>query len=469
MEAVAATNRQMKPIVEEPIQITENIMGTLPVGKLLMKMSVPMILSMMVSSLYNIIDSIFVSRLGDNALTAMSLATPVSSLLACITVGFTVGMNAVLSKKLGEGNTEAANKAAGNGLLINWIVAGIFLIFGLFFTRAFYTFQTDVVEIQNLGVQYTSITCIFAFGLANQTMLERMLMATGKPTGSVFALFTGTMVNLILDPILIFGYFGVPALGMRGAAIATVVAQFAAASVALGFNLKVNKEIKFGLSMLKPHGRTMKEIWAVGLPAALQQSISPLMIFGMNQILLGFTTAAPAVYVIYVRLQSIVLIPIWGLRNTVVSIISYNYGAGYRERIQKIIRICLVATIIITCVGVVLFQILPMQLLGLFNAAGEVLDIGRVALRIIGVIFPFSGITLILGAFFQALEKSMNTLLVSIFQCILMLVTAFLLAHFGTVYTVWYAFVITEIVVAGIAVLFMRNVNRTVIAQIGTR
>ncbi|WP_455537989.1 MATE family efflux transporter [Terrisporobacter sp.] len=454
-----------KTMVNE--QPTENIMGTLPVGKLLMKMSVPMILSMMVSSLYSIIDSIFVSRLGDNALTAMSLATPISSLLACITVGFTVGMNAVLSKKLGEGDSETANKAAGNGLMINWIVAAIFLVFGLFFTRMFYTFQTDVVEIQNLGVQYTSITCIFAFGLANQTMLERMLMATGKPLGSVFSLFTGTIVNLILDPILIFGFFGVPALGMRGAAIATVAAQFAAASVALGFNMKVNKEIKFGLSMFKPHGKTMKEIWAVGLPAALQQSISPLMIFGMNQILLGFTTAAPAVYVIYVRLQSIVLIPIWGLRNTVVSIISYNYGAGYRERIKKIIRICLIATIAITCVGVVIFQSIPSQLLALFNASGEVLDIGIVALRIISFVFPFSGITLILGAFFQALGKSMNTLMVSIIQCVLMLVTATLLAHFGSVYTVWFAFIITEVIVALIAGLFMRNVNENVILRIG--
>ncbi len=467
MDAVVSLNQNVKNKPKEVEPVTENIMGTMPIGKLLMKMSVPMILSMMVSSLYNIIDSIFVSRLGDYALTAMSLATPISSLLACITVGFTVGMNAVLSKKLGEGDNEAANRAAGNGLLINWIVAGIFLIFGVFFTRMFYAFQTDVAEIQRLGVQYTSITCIFAFGLANQTMLERMLMATGKPLGSVFALFTGTVVNLILDPILIFGYLGAPALGMRGAAIATVVAQFAAASVALTFNLKVNKEIKFGLSMLKPHGRTMKEIWAVGLPAALQQSISPLMIFGMNQILLGFTTAAPAVYVIYVRLQSIVLIPIWGLRNTVVSIISYNYGAGYRERIQKIIRICLIATVIITCVGTGIFELIPAWLLGLFNAEGDVLDIGMVALRLISVIFPFSGITLILGSFFQALEKSMDTLIVSIIQCVLMLVTAAVLAHFGTVYTVWLAFIITEVIVAGIAVIFMRNVNRNVIQKVG--
>lgn len=452
--------------IEEKNPTAENIMGTLPVGKLLMTMSVPMILSMMVSSLYSIIDSIFISRLGENALTAMSLATPVATLLACISVGFTVGMNAVLSKKLGEGDAKAANKAAGNGLLINWIVAAVFMIFGLFFTRPFYAMQTGVAEIQELGIAYTSITCIFAFGLANQTMLERMLMATGKPLGAVLALFTGTIVNLILDPILIFGYFGMPELGMRGAAIATVIAQFTAAGVALTFNLVVNKEIKFGFEMFKPERKTMAQIWSVGFPAALQQSISPLMIFGMNQVLLGFTTAAPAVYVIYVRLQSIVLIPIWGLRNTVVSIISYNYGAGYRERIQKIIKICLIATVAITCVGVVAFQAIPNLLLALFNAEGEVLSIGIVALRIISFVFPFSGITLIMGAFFQALDGSVKTLVTSIVQCVLMLCSSFILARIGDVYTVWYAFIITEVAVALIAILFMKDTSRNVIQAI---
>jgi putative MATE family efflux protein len=445
---------------------TENIMGTLPVGRLLMKMSVPVILSMMVSSLYSIIDSIFVSRLGENALTAMSLATPISSLLACITVGFSVGMNAVLSRKLGEGNQEAAGKAAGNGLLVNWIVAILFMMFGLFLTRPFYALQTDVLEIQQLGYSYTSIVCIFCFGVANQTMLERMLVATGKPLGSVFALTTGTVVNLILDPVLIFGYFGAPALGMRGAAIATVIAQFAAAAVALVFNLAVNKELNFHLGMLRPHGNTLRQIWNVGFPAALQQSISPLMVFGLNQILLGFTTAAPAVYVIYVRLQSIVLIPIWGLKNTVVSIISYNYGAGYRERIRKTIRICLIATVIITLAGVAIFQAIPNLLLALFNAQGEVLAIGTVALRIISFVFPFSGLTLILGSFFQALGHSSKTLITSASQFVLMLATAMILAHIGTVYTVWFAFVITEVLVAGIAIFLMHMVTKATLSTV---
>lgn len=441
----------------------ENIMGTLPIGKLLMKMSVPVILSMLVSTLYGVIDSIFVSRLGDNALTAMSLATPISSLIACITVGFSVGMNAELSKKLGEGDLDGANKAAGNGILVNWIVAGIFLIFGLFFVPMFYRLQTNNATIQRIGTDYTSIICIFSFGVANQVMFERMLVATGRSLGSMFSLLTGTIINLILDPILIFGYLGAPEMGMKGAAIATVVAQFSAEAVAFGFNLKVNKEIHFHIGMLIPKADTMKQIWNVGFPAAIQQSISPTMIFGMNQILLGFTEAAPAVYV---RLQSIVLIPIWGLKNTVVSIISYNYGAGKRERILKTIRICLIATVAITLCGLLIFQLIPDTLLALFNAQGEVLKIGRVALRIVSFVFPFSGLTLILGAFFQALGNSRKTLLTSVVQLVIMLTSAMILSKIGTVNTVWFAFVITEVLVTLLAVILMKSVNSKTISRI---
>jgi len=446
----------------------QNIMGTLPIGKLLMKMSVPVILSMLVSTLYGVIDSIFVSRLGQDALTAVSLATPISSLIACITVGFSVGMNTALSKKLGENDLEGANKAAGNGILVNWIVAGIFLIFGLFFVPLFYQLQTKNPEIQKIGTDYTSIICIFSFGVANQVMFERMLVATGRSLGSMFSLLTGTIMNLIFDPVLIFGYFGMPQMGMKGAAIATVIAQFSAACVAFGFNLKVNKEIKFHWEMLKPQADTMKEIWNVGFPAAIQQSISPTMIFGMNQILLGFTEAAPAVYVIYVRLQSIVLIPVWGLKNTVVSIISYNYGAQKRERIIRTIRICLIATIVITCIGLLIFQLIPDRLLSLFNAEGEVLTIGRVALRIVSFVFPFSGLTLILGAFFQALGNSRKTLLTSVVQLVIMLTSAVILSKIGTVNTVWFAFVITEIIVAGLAVVLMKSVRNETIQKIPT-
>lgn len=426
----------------------QNIMGTMPIGKLLTKMSVPVILSMLVSSLYSVIDSIFVARLGQDALTAMSLATPISSFIACVTVGFSVGMNAELSKKLGEGDPKAANRAAGNGLLVNWICAIVFLLFGVFGTHAFYALQTDNTSIQMLGEQYTSIVTIFSFGVASQVMLERMLVATGRPMGSVYSLLTGTFVNLALDPVLIFGMLGAPRLGMRGAAIATVCAQFAAALVALFFNLKTNEDIEFNLNMFTPNRHSLKNIWNVGAPAAIQQAISPIMIFGMNQILLGFTAAAPAVYVIYVRLQSIFLIPVWGLKNTVVSIISYNFGAGYRERIRKTIKVCIVATLAVTAAGIVVFQSIPGLLLALFNAQGEVLTIGRAALRIVSLTFPMMGITLILGAFFQALGHNKLTMVTSISELVLMMAVATILSRVGTVYTVWFSFIITELMTA---------------------
>ncbi len=444
----------------------ENIMGTLPVRQLLVKMSVPVILSMLVSTLYNVVDSIFVSRIGESALTAMSLGTPVSSLIACVTVGFSVGMNAVLSKRLGEGDTESADKAAGNGLLIEWICFAVFFLFGMFGIRAYYAMQIDIAEIRELGVQYSSIICLFSFGVANQVMLERMLVATGRSLGSMYSLLTGTLVNLILDPILIFGMFGLPAMGMRGAAIATVAAQHAAAAVGLAFNLKTNKEIHFHKEMLLPQADIMKGIWKVGFPAALQQSISPMLIFGMNQILLTFTAAAPAVYVIYVRLQSIVLIPVWGLKNTVVSIISYNYGAGYRARITETMKVCVVSAVTVALAGLAVLQLIPGTLLSLFNAQGEVLAIGMSALRIVSFVFPFSAVTLILGAFFQALGHSSKTLFTSILQLLIMLAAAFTLSRIGTVHTVWFAFIITEVTVAAIACILMVSVYRSTVAVI---
>ena len=444
----------------------ENTMGTLPVRQLLVKMSVPVILSMLVSTLYNVVDSIFVSRLGESALTAMSLGTPVSSLIACVTVGFSVGMNAVLSKRLGEGDTESADKAAGNGLLIEWICFAVFFLFGMFGIRAYYAMQTDIAEIRELGVQYSSIICLFSFGVANQVMLERMLVATGRSLGSMYSLLTGTLVNLILDPTLIFGMFGLPALGMRGAAIATVAAQHATAAVGLAFNLKTNKEIHFHKEMFLPQADIMKGIWKVGFPAALQQSISPMLIFGMNQILLTFTAAAPAVYVIYVRLQSIVLIPVWGLKNTVVSIISYNYGAGYRARIIETMKVCVIAAVTVALAGLAVLQLIPGTLLSLFNAQGEVLAIGMSALRIVSFVFPFSAVTLILGAFFQALGHSSKTLFTSILQLLIMLAAAFTLSRIGTVHTVWFAFIITEVTVAAIACVLMLSVYRSTVAAI---
>ena len=274
------------------------------------------------------------------------------------------------------------------------------------------------------------------------------------------------MSLLVLDPILIFGFGSIPALGMRGAAIATVVSQFSAATVGLIFNLKVNKEINFRPEILIPKSETMKNIWKVGFPAALQQAISPMLTVGMNQILLTFTTAAPAVYVIYIRLQSLILIPVWGLKNTVVSIISYNFGAKNKERILKTMKICIIATICITLAGLCIFQAIPALLLSLFNAQGEVLDIGMTASRIVSISFPFAGITLLFGAFFQALGFSTRTLLTSIVQFCLMLLTEYFLSKQGSVSLVWITFPITELIVSLISTAFLRSINKNMIQNI---
>lgn len=451
---------------EQKKNLVRNELGTTPISQLLVKMAVPVILSMLVQSLYNIVDSIYVARISDQALTAISLASPISSLIASITVGLGVGVNAVLSRKLGEQRKNEISQVAGNGILIEWLCCVVFMIFGIFFTKTFYAFQTDDIIIQQLGTSYTSIVCIFSFGVCTQVIMERLLISTGKTIGSMYALLTGAIVNIILDPILIFGYFGMPALGITGAAIATVIAQFFAASVGFGFNILKNKEIEFNLKMLKPNIKMMKDIFVIGLPAALTQAISPLMTFGMNQVLLGFTTVAPAVYVIYVRLQSFVLMPVWGLKNTVVSIISYNLGAKKKERIIESMKICLYVVWVCTFVGFALLQIIPNQLLSIFNANGEILEIGKIALRAISWSLPFLGTTLIIGSFFQAFGESQKTLVTSILQCTLLLSIATFLAKVSDVYHVWYAFVLTEGIVVVIAALLIKKMYKSIIAKL---
>ncbi len=445
---------------------SENIMGVLPINRLLLKMAVPVIFSMLVQSLYNVVDSIYVSRLGSDALTAISLTTPIASLLASISVGLSVGVNAVLSKKLGENNAKMANKAAGNGIIVEWLCFVVFMVFGLFFANGFYAMQTSDVPIRAMATTYTTITCVFSFGIVNQVIMERLLISTGKTMGSMFSLLTGAITNTILDPILIFGLGPVPAMGIQGAAIATVIAQFAAACVAFGFNLKVNKEIEFGIKMLKSDLGIIKEILVVGIPTALTQAISPLMLFGMNQILLGFTTAAPAVYVIFIRLQSIFLMPVWGLKNTVVSIIAYNYGAGYKNRIIEAIKTSVIAVLAVTLLGTAIFVIIPAGLLNIFSATGLIYDIGIVALRIVGPALPFMAVTLICGSFFQALGHSNKTLIVSIVQIAILFVSALTLSRVGDVYTIWSAFLISECIVAMISLYVMRQVYRSTIDSI---
>ena len=438
----------------------ENIMGTMPEGRLLLKLAMPMIFSVLVSSLYNIVDSIFVGRIGQNALTAISLGAPASSLMVELSFGVAVGVNAMLSRKLGEKDREGVSKAAGQGFLLIGAVYLICLAFGLFGVRAFYSIQTNDAEIISLGMQYTQIVTICSFGLMIQTIVERLLSSTGRTNGSMAVLLTGAITNIILDPILIFGYFGLPAMGMAGAAIATVIGQCAAAATGLVLNLRWNKEIEFRVKSFLPDFKMMKEIMVIAIPTTLTYSINSILIFGMNQVLVGLSLAAPAVYVIYNRVRSFVALPVWGIRNTIISVVAYNMGAGHKARVRNIISIAMKASAAIMVVGTVLYEAIPALLLQIFSATDEMLMIGIPAFRIIGITAIISGMTIMMSGVFQAMNNSSKALVISIVQAVTLVGSAALLALTGSTSLVWFSFPISEIVIFVLSLLFLRGIYR---------
>ena len=438
----------------------ENIMGTMPEGRLLFKLATPMIFSVLVSSLYNIVDSIFVGKIGQNALTAISLGAPVSSLMVELSFGVAVGVNALLSRKLGEKDSEGVSKAAGQGFLLISVVYLFCLAFGLFGVRAFYRIQTDEAEIISLGVQYTSIVTTCSFGLMIQSIVERLLSATGKTKGSMAVLMTGAITNIILDPILIFGYFGLPAMGMAGAAIATVIGQCAAATVGLILNLTWNKDIRFMARAFFPDFGMIKDILTIAIPTTLTYSINSVLIFGMNRVLIGLSLAAPAVYVIYNRVRSFVALPVWGIRNTIISVLAYNMGAGYKDRVRKLISIAMKASAAIMVVGTVLYETIPALLLGIFSATDEMLAIGIPAFRIIGITAIISGMTIMMSGVFQAMGQSSKALIISIVQACALVGSAAVLALTNSTSLVWFAFPVSEVIIFALSFLFLKRIYR---------
>ena len=436
----------------------ENIMGTMPEGRLLFKLATPMIFSVLVSSLYNIVDSIFVGRIGQNALTAISLGAPASSLMVELSFGVAVGVNALLSRKLGEKDSEGVSKAAGQGFLLISVVYLFCLAFGLFGVRAFYRIQTDEAEIISLGVQYTSIVTICSFGLMIQSIVERLLSATGKTKGSMAVLMTGAITNIILDPILIFGYFGLPAMGMAGAAIATVIGQCAAATVGLILNLTWNKDIRFMARAFFPDFGMIKDILTIAIPTTLTYSINSVLIFGMNRVLIGLSLAAPAVYVIYNRVRSFVALPVWGIRNTIISVLAYNMGAGYKDRVRKLISIAMKASAAIMVVGTILYETIPALLLGIFSATDEMLAIGIPAFRIIGITAIISGMTIMMSGVFQAMGQSSKALIISIVQACALVGSAAVLALTNSTSLVWFAFPVSEVIIFALSFLFLKRI-----------
>ena len=447
--------------------IKENKMGTMTVNKLLISMSLPMIISMLVQALYNVIDSMFVAQISENALTAVSLAFPLQSLMIAVGVGTGVGVNAVLSKSLGQKDFESANKAASNGIILSFLSYVIFALIGVFLTGVFFKSQTSNVEIINHGSQYIYICTILSVGLFGQIILERLLQSTGKTFYTMITQGIGAIINIILDPILIFGLFGAPEMGVAGAAVATVTGQIIAMFLALYFNLKKNHEIKLNKKVFKPDIKIIKRIYAVGVPSIVMQSIGSVMTFGLNKILIGFTPTATAVFGVYFKLQSFVFMPVFGLNNGMVPIVAYNYGAKNEERVTKTIKLSTVYAMGIMLVGFLIFQAFPKQLLCLFNASEDMLRIGLPALRIISINFIFAGFCVIASSVFQALENGMLSLVVSaVRQLIAILPLAFIFGQVFGVNAIWFAFPVSEIIAVILSAMFMKKVYNEAIKPI---
>ena len=450
-----------------PIQ--ENKMGTMPIGKLVFNMSLPMMVSMMVQALYNIVDSIFVAKLSENALTAVSLAFPLQTLLIAVGTGTGVGMNALLSKSLGEKDFKKANKTATNAAFIYAVSYIVFLILGFTVVKPFYRSQVGSAdaEIMTMGVDYLSTVMIFSFGIFTQVFFERLLTSTGRTIFSMTSQLSGAVTNIILDPILIFGMFGAPKMGVTGAAVATVIGQCVAGLVAGTCNHKFNHEVRFQFKGFKPDFKIIGTIYAVGIPSIIMQSIGSVMTYCMNRILIEFSSTATAVFGVYFKLQSFFFMPVFGLNNGITPIIAYNYGARQRKRMVKTIKVSLVMAFCLTFIGFVLFESIPQALLGLFNASNDMLKIGVPALRTIGVHYLIAWFCIIVGTVFQALGKAVFSMVVSITRQLVVLVpAAYLLAKFGGLHMVWWSFPIAEVMSFIVSLTFLIKIWNDIIKDI---
>ena len=434
--------------------LKENKMGDMPIGKLLVNMALPMIISMLVQALYNVVDSIYVSRISESAVTALSLAFPVQNLQIGFAVGIGVGINSLLSKSLGEGNQEAANRTAGNGMILMFLVAAAFMLFGIFGVRPYYEIQSTVQETVEGGIAYSRIYCLFVLGSFMQIYAERLLQSTGRTVLTMVTQATGAIVNIILDPIFIFGWFGMPALGMAGAAIATVIGQWTGALLGLYFNEKHNPDVQFGRRYAKLDGEIVRGILTVGIPSVIMNSIGSVMTFGMNQILQGFTETATSVFGIYFKLQSFFFMPLFGLNGATISIVAFNYGARKPERIVKTLKLACAGGLALMVSGFLVFQFVPDLLLDMFNPTENFLVLGRSCLRTISWSFPIAAVCIVLSACFQALGNGIYATITSICrQLVVLLPVAYLLSLSGNVNLIWLSYPIAE-VASGTATLF---------------
>ncbi len=448
--------------------IIENKMGTMSIRRLLFTISMPMIISMIVQALYNVVDSIFVARLGEEALTALSLAFPIQNLMIAAAVGTGVGFNALISKSLGEQNMEKGHKVAQHGQFLTFINALIFVAIGLGFSRFFFESQTDNELIIEYGVEYMRIITMFSVGLFFQVTFERYLQATGKTHLSMIVQIVGAGINIALDPILIFGLFGFPALEVAGAAIATVVGQSIAAIVGLILCVRCNKEVNINMKGFRINKNIISSILAIAFPVIVMQSIGSVMIYGINNIIISASVSAAAVFGIYFRLQSFIFLPIFGLNNGLVSIVAYNYGAKNKERIIRSIKLATIVSVTIMSVGSIIFILFPKQLLLLFDANPQMIEVGVVALRVLGIGFPLAGISIIVSGPFQAMGYSVASLIISIVrQLVAILPLAYLFTKLWGIDGTWLAFPISEIVALILTIVYFKRMYRKVIMPLG--
>ena len=447
----------------------ENKMGIMPVPRLLITMSLPIMISMLVQALYNIVDSMFVAKLSEDALTAVSLVFPIQNLMIAVAAGTGVGINALLSRNLGEKNFKGANDAAKNGIFLAVISSILFAAAGLFGSHLFFKVQTDNPVIIKYGTQYMIIICVLSIGVFMQITFERLLQSTGKTIYTMITQGTGAIINIILDPILIFGLLGFPRMEVAGAATATVIGQIVAVTMSFFFNHKKNKEINVNMRGFRPHGKTIGTIYQVGIPSIIMQAIGSVMTFGMNKILLMFSSTAAAVFGVYFKLQSFIFMPVFGLNNGMIPIIAYNYGARNKKRITQTIKLSILIAVIIMLAGFLIFQTgAQFLLIKLFDASENMVSIGVPALRIISLSFLFAGYCIIVGSVFQALGNGIYSLIVSAArQLIVILPVAYVFARVFGLHMVWWAIPIAEIVSLILSTLLLRRIYKLKIKPIG--
>ena len=441
--------------------LKENKMGTMPVGKLLVNMALPMIISMLVQALYNIVDSVYVSQVSESAVTALGLAFPVQNMQIGFAVGIGVGVNALLSQSLGRKDQETANWAAGQGIFLMMVATVIFMLFGFFGVRPYYEMQSNVAETVEGGIAYTQICCLLTVGVFVQVLCERLLQATGRAMQTMILQGTGAIINIILDPVFIHGWWGMPKMGIAGAAVATVIGQCVGAVLGIYMNVRHNPDIHMHLKYVKPNWKIIQPILTVGIPSVIMNGIGSVMNFGMNQILQGFHETATGVFGIYFKLQSLFFMPLFGINNATISIIAFNYGARKPKRIVHTLKLATITAVCIMLVGLGIFQLFPEALLGIFNPTEDFMSIGVKALRILSLPFPVAAVCVALSASFQALGHGSYSTIVSLCrQLVVLLPVAYLLSLTGDVGNVWWSFPIAEVVSALVTALLFARLYR---------